>query len=292
MTTTGTNLKDLLRSLSDLSVKHAYDPYVIFDWPASLPEDGLWMSADLLSLHGTRHASNLNEQQLRNLSRWELLNFFSFNVHGIRDLMLQVLSCIHTPGYETESEYFHHFLDEENKHMWFFAEFCKRYGGKIYSTQKMQFPGFPDKDIHSFVAFAQILITEQIGDFFNVRMMADENLPPIVRQINRFHHEDENRHIAMGQRVVAAMYERITEKHPEETRQKIAGYLRRYAEFYLQSFYNPSVYRDAGLSDPYELRRELMRDASREEFHQRVLAKTLRFFRSQNLLAGEVYAGG
>lgn len=226
------------------------------------------------------------------MSRWELVNFFSFNVHGIRDLMLQVLSCIHNTGYETESEYFHHFLDEENKHMWFFAEFCKRYGGKIYSTQQMHFPGFTDEDIQSFVAFAQILITEQIGDFYNVRMMADENLPPIIRQINRFHHEDENRHIAMGQRVVAAMYERVTEKHPEETLRKIASYLRRYAEFYLQSFYNPSAYRDAGMSDPYELRRELLRDPSRGEFHQRVLAKTLRFFRSQNLLMREAYAGG
>ena len=292
MTTTATSLKDLLRSLSDLSVEHVYDPYKVFEWPASLPEDGLWMSTDLLSLHGTRHLSNLNEEQLWKLSRWELVNFFSFNVHGIRDLMLQVLSCIHVTGYETESEYFHHFLDEENKHMWFFAEFCKRYGGKIYATQKMHFPGFAEEDIQSFVAFAQILITEQIGDFYNVHMMADENLPPIVRQINRFHHEDENRHIAMGQRVVAAMYERITEKHPEEMLRKVANYLRRYAEFYLQSFYNPSAYRDAGLSEPYELRRELLRDPSREEFHQRVLAKTLRFFRSQNLLAGDVYAGG
>jgi len=285
--TTETNLKDLLRCLSDLSVEHAYDPYRAFDWPESLPEDGLWMSDDLLSLRGTRHLSDLTEEQLWRLSRWELVNFFSFNVHGIRDLMLQVLSCIHNAGYETESEYFHHFLDEENKHMWFFAEFCKRYGGKIYLTPKLPLPAHTDQDIHSFVGFAQVLISEQIGDFFNVRMMADERLPPIVRQINRVHHEDEGRHIAMGRRVVAAMYERIVRKYPEETRRQIESSLGRYAEFHLQSFYNPAAYRDAGLNDPYGLRRVLLQDSSRKEFHQRVLSKTLRFFRSQNLLTGK-----
>jgi len=123
-------------------VEHAYDPFREFEWPDSLPDQGFWMSAELLSCHGTRHMDALTEQQLWKLSRCELVNFFSFNVHGIRDLMLRVLSCIHNPGFEVPSEYFHHFLDEENKHMWFFAEFCNRYGGKIYLNKSMQFDSF------------------------------------------------------------------------------------------------------------------------------------------------------
>src|SRR5258705_10585323 len=101
------SLKDLLRLLSDLSVERAYSPSQTFDWPESLPETGLWMSSELLSVYGTRHMDHISEAQLWSLSRWELVNFFSFNVHGIRELMQQVLSCIHNSGYETTSEYFH-----------------------------------------------------------------------------------------------------------------------------------------------------------------------------------------
>src|SRR5258705_3054982 len=176
--------------------------------------------------------------------------------------MQQVLSCIHNSCYETTSEYFHHFLDEENKHMWFFAEFCRRYAGKIYFTQNLQFPTFAEEDIQSLIAFAKILVSEQISDFYNVHMMTDERLPPLVRKINRVHHDDESRHIAMGRRVVASMYEEVAKKYPRETRRKIEDYIRRYTDFFLQSFYNPSVYRDAGFKEPYELRRALIEDPS------------------------------
>lgn len=281
------NLKEVLRRLCDLSVEHAYDPYREFEWPAALPDRRLWMSADLLSVHGTRYIDDLSEDQLWALSRWELVNFFSFNVHGIRELMLHVLSCIHNTGYEVTSEYFHHFLDEENKHMWFFAEFCKRYGGKIYFTQKMQFPTFLEDDIQTFVAFAKILISEQISDFYNLRMMRDDGLPAMVQKLNRVHHEDESRHIAMGRRVVRAMYDQIAEKYPAETCRRIEGYIRRYMDFFVQSFYNPSAYRDAGLQDPYEWRRRLINDPARTEFHKRVFRKTLQFFRSCDLFLEE-----
>ena len=282
-------MKELLRRLSDLSVERAYDPYEVFDWPASLPDDGPWMSADLLSVHATPHIAGLSQSQLQRLSRWELVNFFSFNVHGIRDLMLHVLSRIHSTDFEEESEYFHHFLDEENKHMWFFAEFCKRYGGKIYFTQNLQFPVFAEEDIQSFVSFAKILISEQVSDFYNVRMMADEQLPPIVRQVNRIHHEDERRHIAMGLRVVRALHERLLERYPPGRLRQIEIYLRRYMQFFVQSFYNPSAYRDAGLDDPYEWRRKLVEDPARRDFHNRVLAKTTQFFRTRDLVMSEVF---
>jgi hypothetical protein len=279
------SLKDLLRRLCDLSVERAYDPFRDFEWPASLPDEGLWMSADLLSVHGTRYMDDLTEEQLWRLSRWELVNFFSFNVHGIRDLMLRVLACIHNAGYEATSEYFHHFLDEENKHMWFFAEFCNRYGGKIYVDKKMQFPTFPEEDIQTLLAFAKILISEEISDFYNVRMMEDSSLPPMVQKLNRVHHQDEVRHIAMGRRVVRAMYEAIAQKYPEQTRRGIESYLRRYMQFFVEALYNPSAYRDAGFDDPYGWRNRLINDPAREDFHNQVLRKTLHYFESRDILA-------
>jgi hypothetical protein len=281
------SLPDLLRTLCDLSVQHAYDPFKDFEWPDALPSDGLWMSVDLLSPYGTPYFDDLTPEQVRALSRWELVNFFSFNVHGIRDLMLRVLSVIHNTGYKETSEYFHHFLDEENKHMWFFAEFCNRYGGKIYVNKNMQFGSFAEEDIQSFLAFAKILISEQISDFYNVHMMSDTTLPPMVQKLNRVHHEDESRHIAMGRRVVDAMYAQVAGKYPPETLRRIEDYLRRYMDFFVQSFYNPNAYHDAGLSDPHDWRRRLMDNPARQAFNRRVLHSTLHFFQGRDLLLPE-----
>lgn len=279
----------MLQHLSELSVERAYDPYREFDWPASIPEDQPWLSADLMSFYGTPWFNELSEAQRLSLGRVELVNFFSFNVHGIRDLMLQVLTRIHLSGFEETSEYFHHFLDEENKHMWFFAQFCLRYGGKIYTTQKLQFPPFEETDIQTFISFAKILIAEQVSDFYNVRMMGDKSLPEIVRKVNRVHHEDESRHIAMGVHLVRKLYEDLAAKYPEETRLQIESYLRRYMGFFVESFYNPAAYRDAGLEDPYEWRRKLIAAPSRREFHSRVLGKTTKFLRSHDVLFEEVF---
>ena len=281
-------LKILLRHLSDLSVERAYDPFCEFEWPVSLPPEGFWMTEELLSVYGTPHMSDLREEERWKLSRWELINFFSFNVHGIKELMQTVLTCIYKPGYEAVSEYFHHFLDEENKHMWFFAEFCRRYGGKIYFTQKIQFSTFTEDDIQTFIALAKILISEQISDFYNMRMMADESLHPIVRKLNRVHHEDESRHIAMGLNVVRLMHKTISIKYSQQTQQQIENYLTRYMQFFLESFYNPSAYRDAGLQDPYEWRRRLIDAPARKKFHRQVLKRTMRFFQVTGIIRREL----
>ena len=286
------DLAALMRRLCDLSVDRAYDPYREFEWPATLTQTAPWMSEDLLSVHGTPYRDDLSTEQRCRLGHWELVNFFSFNVHGIKELMQTVLTCIYKSGHETTWEYFHHFLDEENKHMWFFAEFCRRYGGKVYFTQKMQFPAFSEDDIQTFIAFAKILISEQVSDFYNVRMAADETLPPIVRKLNRVHHEDESRHIAMGLNVVHAMYTALAEKYPDNTLRQIESYLSRYMKFFVESFYNPAAYRDAGLDEPYEWRNKLIEAPGRTAFHSRALQKTLKFFQSNAIVTLDPFASG
>src|SRR5258707_12819903 len=90
------------------------------------------MSPELTTTHGAELAETLTREQLFALSKQESINFYSLNVHGIRELLIEVVGRIHTPGFETPSEFFHHFIGEENEHMWFFAEFCLRYGGKLF----------------------------------------------------------------------------------------------------------------------------------------------------------------
>lgn len=271
--------RQLLERLSAKASSDYYNPYTTFDWPAALPEDEFWFSPELLSVHGTEYAAELSPGQLRRLSRWESVNFYSLNVHGIRELLIEVMRRIHTPGFEVPSEFFHHFVGEENEHMWFFAMFCLKYGGRIYPDKKLRLPSAgQDPAMENFLVFARILLFEQIVDHYNVRLAADDRLHPTIRQLNRIHHQDESRHIAFGVRLVQLLWERLEKAGlSEDERQATGRYLSGYLRATMASFYSPAVYRDAGLTGGFDLRKRLLDHPARRTAHARVLRKTTDF---------------
>ncbi|GAB6903917.1 diiron oxygenase [Kineosporia succinea] len=271
--------RQLLDRLSAKASDDYYNPYVTFEWPDELPPDVLWMTPELLSVWGTAVFDELDEAALVRLSRFESVNFYSLNVHGIRELLIEVTRRVHSPGFEIPSDFFHHFIGEENEHMWFFATFCTRYGGKIYTDKTLPLTGTQRPGWENFLVFARILVFEQIVDHYNAKMAEDSRLHPTVRHINRIHHQDESRHIAFGCRIVQLLWDqmKLTGTPPDEQRE-LATYLRRYIDTCMESFYNPTVYRDAGLPGGFELRKQLLADPARAREHARVLRKTNDFF--------------
>ena len=95
------------------------------------------MAPELMTCYGTSIWDGFTEQQRLTLSQWEAVNFFSLNVHLIRELIGEVADRIYETRFPGLSDFFHDFISEENKHMWFFATFCRRYGGKVYPSGKM-----------------------------------------------------------------------------------------------------------------------------------------------------------
>ncbi|MCX4632255.1 diiron oxygenase [Streptomyces sp. NBC_01443] len=274
-----TEFKGLLDRLSEKATADYYNPFTTFDWPPAIPGDGLWMSPELLSVHGTELMDELSHAQIQALSRWESVNFYSLNVHGIRELLIEVTRRIHTPGFELPSEFFHHFIGEENDHMWFFATFCLKYAAKIYPDKSIRLPDAPqDPDIENFLVFARILVFEQIVDHYNVHLAADDRLHPTIRQINRLHHQDESRHIAFGRRLVQLLWQRLLDSGLDEAaRHELRSYLGRYLTMSMESFYSPAVYRDAGLPNGFALRGQLLAHPARHAAHAKVLHKTTDF---------------
>jgi hypothetical protein len=265
-----------LNRIIEMSVDTYYNPYKTFQWPDTLPEEQWWMSRELMTVHGTPLEETLSERQLMALSKWESIYFYSLNVHGIRELLLEVVKRVHTPGFELESEFFHHFVGEENEHMWFFATFCLKYGGKIYSDKKIKLPmEAMDADIESLLVFSRILVFEEIVDYFNVRMGRDEALHPIIRQVNAIHHQDESRHIAFGREIVKQLFDRVRATHPEEKLREIDNYLSRYILASVQSLYSPAVYNDAGVPEPYKVRNTLVESPIRKEYNAKILKRTV-----------------
>ncbi|HEX3131569.1 MAG TPA: diiron oxygenase [Thermoanaerobaculia bacterium] len=278
-------ISQTLDRIIGMSIDTYYNPYKTFQWPDELPEEQWWMTPELMTIHGTRLERELSERQLMALSKWESIHFYSLNVHGIRELLLEVIKRVHTPGFEEESEFFHHFVGEENEHMWFFATFCLKYGKKIYIDKKIKIPaGEMPADIESLLVFARVLIFEEIVDYFNLRMGRDESLHPIIRQVNAIHHQDESRHIAFGREIVKLLWDGVRERHPAERQQEIRDYLGRYLQASIQSLYSPAVYSDAGVPEPYKVRTALLADPVRREADVRVLKRTTDFFSSLGLI--------
>ncbi len=269
--------RNILDRLSSKSIEDYYNPYRIFEWPDTLPEDMWWMSTDLTSTHGTELAEELDQRQLYKLSRYESINFYSLNVHGIRELLIEVIKRIHTSGFEQSSEFFHHFIGEENEHMWFFAEFCLRYGGKIYKQPQGGNTSIPTSNAESLLVFARVLIFEELVDYYNSKMAVDGGLHDTIRKVNRIHHQDESRHIAFGRELVRMLFEDVRRTASEADLRQIENYLKRYMTHSFESLFNPHVYRDAGIADPLRMRTRLLSAPTRAAFEQRVFRKPMSY---------------
>jgi hypothetical protein len=273
-------LVEIVDRLSQAAIADYYNPYRTFDWPDRIAEDQLWMSRDLLTVAGTAAADELSHDQLVALSKWESIHFYSLNVHGIRELLIEVVKRIHTPAYAVPTKFFHHFVGEENEHMWFFAEFCLRYGGKIYPNASRSFGGTDHSPLaEGFLVFSRILIFEQLVDYFNARMGSDATLDPTIQKINRIHHQDESRHIAFGGQLITHLYRQLCDEGSAPDVEQARDYVTRYLEAMLRSLYNPAVYRDAGIADPGRFRARVLADPARDAAHQRIAGRTRSLYR-------------
>jgi hypothetical protein len=280
-------LLEILERLSSMSIEDYYNPYQMFEWPDTLPEQAWWMSPELTTTFGTDVARELSEEQLFALSKFESINFYSLNVHGIRELLIEVTRRIHTDEFATPSGFFHHFIGEENEHMWFFAEFCQRYGRKIYKQLRGGAETVPPGNADSLLVFARILIFEEFVDHFNLKMASDGRLDETIRHINRIHHQDESRHIAFGRELVRILFESFRSRATPEELDHVRRYVKRYLSYSFESLYNPQVYRDAGIPKPLDVRRRLLEGPRRAEFEAQVFRKTLPYLTRLGLISVE-----
>jgi len=278
---------ELAGRLSTASVKKAWDVYSAFAWPEALDPSRWCMPPELISLHGTSAWEALDEPGRHDLSLFEVANFFSLTLHGERPLVQGLCNQMYSRQNPAITEYIHHFLGEENRHMVMFAMFCNRYAGKVYPMKKLVLPRKYAKGEEDVVFFIKVLIIEELGDYYNVAMGHDERLEPIVQDVNKFHHRDEARHIVFGRQLLRELFAEYAPKWPEDT---LPG-LRRWLSDYLRSswndFYNPAVYRDAGIPDPYEARKEALEAEPCRRHRERVSAKLVDYFLETGIL-GEV----
>lgn len=247
-------LTPVVERLCDLSQRQYANPYAEIEWPERLDPDQWFMSPELISIHGTDAYDALSDLDRRRLSFFEAVNFFSLNIHGERPLVEGLARRLYRKGHQAIASYLHHFLDEENKHMIYFGGFCTRYAGKIYPDKKLTVPRTYAPGEEDFLFFAKILIFEEVVDVYNIRMAQDARLAPLARRINLLHHLDEARHLVFGRLLVQTLWREHAARWSGATVQALRDYLAAYLVATWQEYFNPDVYRDAGLEDPFGLR--------------------------------------
>ena len=280
-------LSELTTRLCRISQEHFIDPFSRLEWPESLQHDQWFMSPELISLHGTRHFEALDQGQRQKLSFFELVNFFSINIHGERLLIEGLAKRLYRKNTETVSPYLHHFIDEENKHMFYFGRFCNQYAGKVYEEKKFSIEREYADGEEEFLFFARVMLFEELVDIYNRRMAKDRQLVPIAREINWLHHFEEARHLVFGRRIVEELFESHAGGWQPEVRERIGDELVHFLDATWKEFFNPEVYKDAGLPDAYGLRRDLLADETVEARRKTLSERCARTLYKVGLLTQE-----
>jgi P-aminobenzoate N-oxygenase AurF len=121
--------------------------------------------------------------------------------------------------------------------------------------------------------FAQTVIFEMVADYYNVTTGEDERVVPIARQINQLHHADETRHLVFGRKILADLWEQCSTTWDTETQARVRNDITAFLTATWRQYYNPDVYRDAGITDPYEATDMAWTSPDRIAFRARVEAE-------------------
>ncbi|MDV7223743.1 diiron oxygenase [Streptomyces prunicolor] len=274
------------KRLSEVS-QHSYqNPYTALDWPETVDPDVDWFSSpELLSLAGTPEWDAMPEAARKRLAFYEAVNFYSLNIHGEKSLMAGLAERLYRKEMIQVADYLHHFLDEENKHSIFFGGFCTRYArvyrSRQFSVNEEEVP----RDVGDFLFFAKTMIFEEIVDHYNWLQARDERLHPVARYINRNHHVEEARHLIFGRQLVTELWR--TQQWDAQTVDDVRGYLAAFITSSWREYYNPDVYADAGLTDPWEAAETAWQSPAQREHRRTVTAKCLGFLASEKILPEE-----
>lgn len=274
--------------LCKTSVDNAINPFEALDWPEALDKAQWFTSPEFITLYGTEIWDDMPESQRKLLSFYEAINFYSLNIHGERMLVEGLSKRLYRKGNEVISRYLHHFLDEENKHMYYFGRFCTQYHGRIYPEKKLVMTREYADGEEDFLFFARVVVFEEIVDVHNREMGKDERLHPLSREINRIHHFEETRHLSFGRKYSEELYSRYAADWGPAKCAAIREYLADYIVATWKEYYNPEMYKDAGLDKAFALRRLAQDSDHRKAHRKRITAPVQRFFMKVGIFETEV----
>lgn len=273
--------EQIAHRLTGMSRDQFWNVYTEFEWPEALSGERYCMPAELISIHGTELWESLDEAARLKLSLYECGNLFSLTLQGERPLVAGLSDRLYSKRLsEAATEYMHHFIDEENKHMVMFGLFNHKYVGKVYPEKKIVIPGQREyaKGEEEISFYCKVLVVEEVGDYYNIRMMVNDEIEPIAKQISWVHHRDESRHLAFGRQHLQELAAKYIPEWSDEEKARFQTWLVQYLKSSWNDFYNPSMYKDAGLEKPYEVRKMALAHPATKAFREKATKKLSGYF--------------
>ncbi|GLZ40527.1 diiron oxygenase [Actinokineospora sp. NBRC 105648] len=234
----------LLKSSAD----KFYDPDIDIDWDAPVTEGLRYHPEHRISLYGTELWERLSPEQRIELGKHEIASIASTGIFFEVILMQMLLKQVYR--HDPTTDHVHYMLSEiadECRHSTMFGKACKRFGvpaygprGWVRSLAKI-LPAIGKGPS----AYAAILVAEEVLDRMQRENMADPELQPLIRMVNRIHVLEEARHVTFARQEVAQGMARAgwLAKHYHRALTAFVSY------FVALSLINPEVYRSVGL-DP------------------------------------------
>jgi pimeloyl-ACP methyl ester carboxylesterase len=261
-----TDREKTAQRLLNSSAQRWYDPDVDLDWSAPLDPDRDFHPPHRVSIYGTPLWDRLTPEQRRELGKQEIAAIASFGIFSEVALMSLLLKFVMQNDLSTaRAQYALAEIADECRHSTMFARSISFSGARIYRA-----PAWFRKLASNLVsvlptgtaAWAGTLLVEELVDRLQRETMADENLQPGVRMINRIHVMEEARHIAFAR-------EELRRAVPELNPVQLATYrvvVAALAWGFARVLIDPRVYRSVGL-DPREARRVAL---ANPHFHETI----------------------
>lgn len=239
-------------------------------------------------LAGTGWLQDLPPARSRSVELQELRRFFSLSFHGEEALLKGLRVLLAAEEGAPFRAYLPTLIEEEERHQRMFQSFCQAHAGGLLPDQMFPFPGESADPTRLLVFFCQAFLFEELLDAYNRDLAQDAGLDPLVREINRLHHEEESRHLAFDLTVIPHILESLDSAlGPERMareRAEIAEYLERYLHWLEAAFCTHEAYAAAGLPRPHAASRAALLCGPVPGFHAPALARARRALAPLGLL--------
>ena len=275
---------DVARRLLRSSEMLSFDPVQEVDWETPLDTEFHGASPEWSTLYGTTYWDEMTPEQRRELTRQESASVASTGIWF--EMILQQMVIRDMYAKDASQAHFQFALTEvadECRHSVMFARTAEKFGCPSYVPRKSVVTlGRGFKALASGeVAYAGILVAEEILDVMQRDWMKDTRVQPIVRVTSKIHVVEEARHMRFAREETLRRAQGMSKAHRAASRACIAIA----SNLIVSSMINPAVYAAAGLDTERALR-EAKNNRFRAEKIRESSQPLMRFLDDADLLGG------
>jgi hypothetical protein len=272
----------LLRS----SAARSYDPQVDVDWSAPIDPDKRFLPEHRVSLFGTELWERMTPEQRYELGKHEIISITSFGIYAEVALM-HLLLKVATQGDPTSrhAQYALTEVADECRHSTMFGRGIEKSGVGPYLAPRW-FRGLLNLSLLLPIGpatYGGTLLVEEVTDRLQRESMADEDIQPTIRMINKIHVLEEARHISFARAEVNRMVPKMGRIELAVNRVALALA----APSLVRLMLHPDVYQGVGV-DPKQARRAAMANPNYQQSIRWMGERIVGFLTEAGMISGVV----